>query len=185
MGLVYQYDDADIYLIVDDVIYSFSDGNVLLDVHSDVVHDDQLDVDDVLILILDGIIMPVVVVDILVLCDVVADHDALCISLLDGLLSRYVVGIYADNVVAMAMSNFAVVDAGAAFVVASLVGVASLLWMPPLELYSSLSDVDLPLLRADDVLFLFDVVVAVCCHCSSLLPLLLLLFSSCCCRGRR
>ena len=52
--LVYQDDDADFHLVVDDVVYLSSDVDVLLDVHSDVVvHDDQLDVDDVLTFILD------------------------------------------------------------------------------------------------------------------------------------
>ena len=66
------------------------------------------------------------------------------------------------------MSRRAVVDPEVAFVVASLVGVASLLWMPPLSctLYRML----VSLLYADDVLCLSDVVVAVCCHsCCSLL----------------
>ena len=98
--------------------------------HSDaVVHNDQLDVDDVLIRILDAILISDVAVVILVLCDVVADPDALCISLLDGLLSLYVVCIYVADVSAIAN-----VDAKAAFVVASLVGVASVLWMPPLKM---------------------------------------------------
>ena len=52
-----------------------------------------------------------------------ADPDALCISLLDGLLSLYVVCIYIADV-----------SAEAASVVASLVGMASMLWMPPLKM---------------------------------------------------
>ena len=53
MELVCQDDDVDVYLVVDDVVYSCSAVDIVLDVHSDVVvHDDQLDVDDVLILIL-------------------------------------------------------------------------------------------------------------------------------------
>ena len=81
--------------------------------HSDVVvHDDQLDVDDVLILILDAILI-----------SDAADPDALCISLLDGLLSLYVVCIYIADV-----------SAEAASVVAILVGMASMLWMPPLKM---------------------------------------------------
>ena len=130
MELVSQDDDADVYLVVVDVDYFCSDVDVLLDVHADiVVHNDQLGVDDVLTLILDAVLMSDVVVDILVLYDVVADHDALCISLPHGLLNLYVVCINADDVVAIAMSSFAFVDAEAAFIVASLVGVASLLWM--------------------------------------------------------
>ena len=54
MELVCQDDDADVYLAVDDVVYFCSAVDILLDVHSNVVvHDDQLAVDDVLILILD------------------------------------------------------------------------------------------------------------------------------------
>ena len=37
MELVCQDDDADVYLVVDDVVYSCSAGDVLLDAHSDVV----------------------------------------------------------------------------------------------------------------------------------------------------
>ena len=163
MELVYQDYDADVYLVVDDSVCSCSDVDVLLNAHSDVVvaHDDQLDVDDVLMLILDAILISDVVVVILVLYDVVADPDALRISLLDGLLSLYVVCIYVADV-----SASAIVGAWAAFVVASLVRVASVLWMPPLKMYSlSLSDVDLSLLCADAVLSLCDVVVALCCRC--------------------
>ena len=50
-----------------------------------------------------------VVVGIRVLYTVVADHDALYISLLDGLLSLYVVCLYADVFFAIAMSRFDVV----------------------------------------------------------------------------
>ena len=90
MELVCQDDDADVYLVVDDVVYSCSAVDILLDVHSDVaVHDDQLDVDDVLILILDAILISDAAVD---------DPDALCISLLDGLLSLDVVCIYVADV---------------------------------------------------------------------------------------
>ena len=97
MELVCQDDDADVYLVVDDVVYSCSAVGILLDVHSDVVvHDDQLDVDDVLILI--AILISDAAVVILVLYDVAADPDALCISLLDGLLSLYVVCIYVADV---------------------------------------------------------------------------------------
>ena len=106
MELVCQDGDADVYLVVDDVVYSCSIVDMLLDVHSDVVvHDDQLDVDDVLILIFDAL-----------LTSDVADPDALCISLLDGFLSLHVVCIYIVDV-----------SAEAAFVVASLVGMASML----------------------------------------------------------
>ena len=51
----------------------------------------------------------------------------MCISLLDGLLTLNVVCIYVADVVAIAMSRFAVVDVEAAFVVATLLGVASFL----------------------------------------------------------
>ena len=113
MELLCQDDDADVYLVVDDVVYSCSAVDILLDVHSDVVvHDDQLDVDDVLILIFDAILI-----------SDAADPDALCISLLDGLLSLYVVCIYIADV-----------SAEAASVVASLVGMASMLWVPPLKM---------------------------------------------------
>ena len=91
MGLVYQDDNADVYLVVDDVVYSCCGVDVLVDVHSDaVVCDDQNDVDDVLVLILDAVLIAdvvVVVVDVHVLY-VVADHDTLCVSMLDGLRSR-------------------------------------------------------------------------------------------------
>ena len=73
---------ANVYLVVDDVVYSFSDVDALLDVHSDAVHDDQLDADDVLILILDATLIYAVIVVILLLYDVVADPGAFCISLL-------------------------------------------------------------------------------------------------------
>ena len=74
-------------------------------VHFDVVvHNDQIYGDDVLMLVL---FSDVVVSDVLVLYDVVADHDVLCISLLDGFLSLYAV-CYADDVVAIAMSSMVV-----------------------------------------------------------------------------
>ena len=58
MELVCQDDDANVYLVVDDVVYSCCAVDILLDVHSDVVvHNDQLDVDDVLILIFDAILI--------------------------------------------------------------------------------------------------------------------------------
>ena len=50
-----------------------------------------------------------------------------CFSLYLVCCADYVV------VVVVVMSNFVVVDAEAAFVVANLAGVAFLLWMPPLE----------------------------------------------------
>ena len=68
---------------------------------------------------------------------VVVDQEVLCISLLDGFLCLYVVCIYVDDEDAVAMSNCVVVDdIKAAFVVANLVGGASLLWVPPLEMHS-------------------------------------------------
>ena len=79
----------------------------------------------------------------------------MCISLLDAFLSLHTVR-YVDDVVAIAISSFAVVDAKTVFVATSLVGVASLLWMPPLDMYSLslyLSDVDLSLLYASAVFF--------------------------------
>ena len=122
MELVCQDDDVDVYLVVDDVVYFCSVVDVLLEVHSDVVvHDDQLDVDDVLILILDAILISDAAV-VIVLYDVAAGHDGLCISLLDGLLSLYVVCVYVADV-----SAIAVVDVETAFVVASLVGMALML----------------------------------------------------------
>ena len=69
-----------------------------------------------------SILISDVAVVISLLYDVAADPDALCISLLDGLLSLYVVCIYVADV-----SAIAVVDAEAAFVVASLVGMAFML----------------------------------------------------------
>ena len=116
----------------------------MLDAHSDIVG--QFDVVDVLTLTLNAILKSDVVFDFLALYDVVVDHGALCISLLDGLLSFYAACIFVDDVVAIAMSNFAVVDAEAASVVAavaSLVGVASLLLLPPSGDVLSLSDFDL------------------------------------------
>ena len=146
------------------MVYFCSDVDILLDVHSgDVVHDDQVAA-DVLILIVDAIIVSDVVV-VLTLYDVIADPDALRISLFDGILSLYVICIYADDGFAIAMSSLAVVDAEIAFVVASLVGVASLLWTPPLDMYSLCLMLISLCCGADVVLSLSDVVVAVCCHC--------------------
>ena len=65
-----------------------------------------------------------VVVDVFVLY-VVVGHDALCSGLLDGFLS-----FYADVVV---IFRCVVVDAEVVCVVANLVGVAFLLWMPPMD----------------------------------------------------
>ena len=97
---------ADVYLVIDDVIHSCFDFDVLLNVHSDVVVcNAQLDVDDVLILIFDLIFVS----------NVVDDHDVLCISLLDGFLSPYVVCTYIDDVYAVFMSRSVVADVEAVF----------------------------------------------------------------------
>ena len=63
----------------------------------------------------------------------------LCTSLLDGLLSLYIVCIYVDdvdNVDTVALFTFAAVDVQGACVVASLVRVVSSLWMPRLKMYA-------------------------------------------------
>ena len=70
MELVYQDDDdhVDVYFAVVGFVHSLcSDVNVLLDVRPDVVmHNDQLDIDDVLMLTLDAIL----IFDVLLMCPV-------------------------------------------------------------------------------------------------------------------
>ena len=66
--VVYQDDDVDVYFVVDDVVYFCSAVDVLLNVRSDdVVHDGQLGVDDMRMLIPDAILTSDVVVHIFVL----------------------------------------------------------------------------------------------------------------------
>ena len=136
MELLYQDDDVDFYLAVDDVVYACSDVDVLLDMCSDVVvRDDQLDVRGMLMLTLDALLISDVVVVTLVLYNVVVDNDALCISLLDGLLSLYVC-IYVADVVVTAVSRSADADVEAAFVNSWPCSGCILLRIPPLKVYS-------------------------------------------------